>query len=107
MTLDFKFTKEQKARRESKRVLETAIASDKPFSYLRDNLDEWTKVRLDEFILLLRKYEPEEINSHELADILERYYNFEDPWSYLIIDLCRLLRDKHIEREKDGRDSGS
>lgn len=93
------YSKYKRQRRKSQEILDKAVQSGRPFTYLRTHVEEWELVFIDDFMWLVRVSEDVELTSGEIADILEDHRE----WSGFAATVARRIRDKLAKAENGSK----
>lgn len=83
----------------SQQIIEDAVASGDPFSYLYEHMDEMASVCFDDFMHLFRAYAPITISSHDIVEAYERHMHKDNRFTLIVWDLVYLLRNRGIKND--------
>lgn len=93
------FRRVTRERIRSMEVIERAVNSGDPFSYLYERMDEMKCILFDDFMYLLRAYPPINISSHDIVDAYERNASRDSRYAAMWWDIIHLLRNKGMSND--------
>lgn len=89
----------RRERKRSQEIIELAVASGDPFSYLYDHMDEMACVCFDDLMCLFRAYPAIKITSHDIVEAYERHMIKDNRHTLILWDLIYLLRNRGMKSD--------